>query len=254
MILLLLSLSSTIVAAELRLGGTEWPPYMGSELKGHGIAAIMVTEIFKRAGHKVRFVFFPWQRTQLYVRDGKLAGLAIAWYTQERTRAMTYSHPYLQTAIVLIKRREDPFVYRRLEDLYGKNIGVIIGYGYLKKIESEKIRKSFVSSLQQNLLKLIRKRIDLTIEEKLNALNVMSQMPDETRRSLAILERPLEVKRLHITISKNIPNADQLLQDFNDALVAMLEDGSYHRLIGNFRHRPLPVDLPLLPPSPESHH
>lgn len=59
----------------------------------------------------------------------------------------------MNTAIVLIKRKNDSFVYNNINDLEGKNIGVIRGSGYLEKIQSGKIQKSVVSSLEQNLRK-----------------------------------------------------------------------------------------------------
>lgn len=234
--------SSALGAAELKMGGTEWSPYIGSKLKNHGIAAEIVTQIFKRAGHKVKFIFFPWKRTQYLLKTGELDGLAIAWHTEERARTMGYSIPYLNTAIVLIKRKNDPFVYNKVEDLEGKNIGVILGYGYLKKIESDKIQKSFVKTLEQNLLKLVNKRIDLTMEEKLNAQKIISLMPENIQSSLTILEKPFEVKELHITLSKNIPNYRELLDDFNNALMAMVKDGSYKRMIHSFKYKPLAID------------
>ncbi len=79
---------STASADNLKLGGTEWPPYIGSNLKKQGIAAEIVTRIFKRAGHEVEFLFYPWKRTQVFVKTGKLDGLAIAWYTEKRTETM----------------------------------------------------------------------------------------------------------------------------------------------------------------------
>ncbi len=229
-------------AAKLKLGGTEWSPYIGSQLKNHGIAAEIVAQIFKHAGHEVEFVFFPWKRTQLLVKDGDLDGLAIAWFTEERAKTMAYSIPYINTAIFLIKRKDDPFIYNKIEDLEGKNVGVLRGYGYLKKIESDKIQKSIVNSLDQNLLKLVKKRIDLTMEEKLNAEKILASMPKEVQNALTFLEKPFEVKELHITLSKNIPNHQELLNDFNTALASMVKDGSYQHLIDNLSPSPLSID------------
>ncbi len=159
---------------------------------------------------------------------------------------MAYSTPYLNTAVVLIKRRDDPFVFNNIQDLEGKNMGVILGYGYLKKIESANIRKSFVKSLEQNLLKLVIGRIDLTMEEKLNAESVISLMPETVRDSVTIIDKPLEVKELHITLSRKTPNYQKLLDDFNNALKTMVDDGSYHRTLHSFQFPPLPVTKPSL--------
>lgn len=241
-VIIFLFFSSTLGAAELRMGGTEWSPYIGRELKNHGIAAEIVTQIFRSAGHGVQFVFFPWKRTQFLVKSGKLDGLAIAWYTKERAETMVYSIPYINTAIVLIKHKNDPFVYNKINDLEGKNIGVLRGYGYLEKIQSDKIQKSVVNSLEQNLRMIVNGRIDLTLEEKLNVENTIASLPQEIQTALTIIENPLEVKKLHITLSKQIPNHQQLIDDFNTALTAMIKDGSYRQMIDNLAQKPLGIN------------
>lgn len=235
--------TSLLGAVELKLGGTEWSPYMGKGIKNHGIAAEIVNQIFARAGHTIEFKFFPWKRTQHLVKNGDLDGLAIAWLTEERAKTMGYSLPYVNTAIVLIKRKDNPFVYHKIEDLEGKHIGVIMGYGYLKKIESDKIQKSFVKSLKNNLLKLVNNRIDLTMEEELNAKKTIAIMPEDVQKTVTIMKNPFEIKGLHITLSKSIPHYKKLIKDFNAALISMLEDGSYHDMINNLQHKPLGVDL-----------
>lgn len=241
---------NALSATELKMGGTEWPPYIGSKLPNHGIAAEIVSQIFERAGHSVEFFFFPWKRTQHLVTTGELDGLAVAWYTEERSKTMGYSIPYVNTAIVLIKRKSDPFIFNRLEDLEGKKIGVLGGYGYLKKIESEKIQKSFVNSFKQNLHKLVNQRIDLTLEENLNARKIISLMPKKIQDSVTIIENPFEVKELHITLSKNVPNYERILEDFNIALRAMIQDGSYQRMLNRFTYKPLPIDKKHVSESP----
>ncbi len=243
-LIIFLFFSSTLDAAELKMGGTEWSPYIGRELKDHGIAAEIVTKIFQNAGHGVEFMFFPWKRTQVLVKAGKLDGLAIAWYTKERAETMCYSLPYINTAIVLIKHKNDPFVYNKIDDLEGKNIGVIRGYGYLKKIESDKIQKSFVSSLEQNLRKVVKGRIDLTLEEKLNAEKTIALLPQEIQTALTIIEKPFEIKKLHITLSKQIPNHQQLIDDFNTALTSMVKDGSYQQMLDTLKQKPLGINTP----------
>lgn len=240
-LVVLLFYTSMAGAVEIKLGGTEWAPYMGKNIKNHGIAAQIVTQIFARAGHGVKFSFYPWKRTQHLVKTGKLDGLAIAWFTRERAKTMGYSRPYVNTAIVLIKRKSDPFVYNQIEDLHGKLMGVILGYGYLKKIESEKIGKEFVKTLYSNLTKLERKRIDLTMEEKLNAEKIMATLPEEIQNKLVIMDTPFEVKALHMTLSRKLPNHGALLKDFDEALADMLKDGTYQLMLDNLSQKPLAV-------------
>jgi polar amino acid transport system substrate-binding protein len=49
----------------------EWPPHHGPELKNEGYTSDIIKEIFNFRGYKVKKIFLPWKRAQLYAKEGK---------------------------------------------------------------------------------------------------------------------------------------------------------------------------------------
>jgi len=167
--------------------------------------------------------------------------MGIAWYTDERAKSMTYSRPYLQTQIVLIKHRDDSSDYQQTSDLDNKHFGVLRGYGYLNLVQSDSIQKTVLNSLEQSFRMLSNKRIDLTLEEKLNAHHRLSFLPDPIKEQVVIGNHPLQVKDLHITISKNIKEHERIIADFNQGLDLIIKDGTYVKIIKS--HQPQPLGI-----------
>lgn len=74
-----------------------------------------------------------------------------------------FTDPIFHTRDAVITRADDPFVYTKPEDLYGKNIGVILGYGYgeFDALFAEgKIKTNPVNSFPQLYRLLLSGRID----------------------------------------------------------------------------------------------
>ncbi len=240
-LLVLSSFSHASAEINLRFAATEWPPYTGSNLRGGGLAAEIVTAAFKRVGYRVEFVVRPWLRAQKMVENGQLDGMGIAWYTDERAATMAYSRPYLKTEIVLIKHRDDYASYEEPDDLNNKHFSILRGYGYLNLVQSDSIRTTVLDSLEQSFEMLANKRIDLTLEEKLNAQHRLSFLPAQTRNVIAFVPRPLEIKDLHITISHNNKDYERIISDFNRGLELIIEDGSYRGFFQSYQTLPLGV-------------
>lgn len=225
----------------IRLAATDWPPYTGNNLLHGGVAAEIVNAAFARVGYHSKFMVYPWARAQQMVKEGFLDGMGIAWYTEERAINMAYSQPYLKTQIVLIKHRDDQHQYLKLSDLNNKHFGVLRGYGYLNLVQSETIRKTLLGTLAQSFQMLSTKRIDLTLEEKLNAHHHLAQLPIAVQQNIIIGDRPLQVKDLHMTISRSVENYQQIINDFNRGLSQILEDGTYAKILGAYQ--PLPLGI-----------
>lgn len=227
----------------LRLAATEWPPYTSSNLPGSGLAAEIVAAAFRQVGYRVEYVVRPWLRAQRMVQNGELDGMGIAWYTDERAATMAYSRPFLRTEIVLIKHRDDDTVYDHPDHLNNKHFSVLRGYGYLNLVQSESIRTTVLDNLEQSFEMLASKRIDLTLEEKLNAQYRLSFLAPSIRRLIAFAPRPLEVKDLHITISRKHPHYEQIIADFNRGLGQIIADGSYQALLQSYQPRLTPLGV-----------
>ena len=224
------------------LAATEWPPYTSKHLPDQGVAAEVVIAAFKQSGLEVELQIYPWARGQAMVRSGHLHGLGIAWFTEQRNREMLYSDPFLKTEIVLIKNRHDFQDYSRVENRQGKHFAVLRGYGYMDLVPKEQVRISTLADLEQSLQMLAAGRVDLTLEEKLNAHYRLAKLPFDTQQKIEFVEPALQVKDLFITISRQHPRHKAIIQAFNQGLKQLIASGEYREILRHYTPEPGGVD------------
>ncbi|WP_421868278.1 substrate-binding periplasmic protein [Motiliproteus sp.] len=239
--LILLLLAGTVVAKPvLKFAAAEWVPYTTASMTSGGVAAEIVQAAFKQVDYDVEVLIYPWQRAQNMVKQGALDGMAIAWFTDERNLRMLYSRPYLNTEIVLLQHRDDDNSYAQPKSMEGKLFAVIRGYGYLNSIPTNYYQTSVSDSLEQSLMMLGRKRVDLTLEERLNAFHRLALMTDDERQRVRF-GRSLQVRPLHLTVSRGHPNHRRIIDDFNHGLDLLIEKGDYARILKRYDPSPISV-------------
>ncbi|WP_104403034.1 substrate-binding periplasmic protein [Vibrio penaeicida] len=208
----------------------SWAPFsMQGEEKG--IAVDIVTAAFKAQGYDLNFKLMPFARAVHEVKKSRVDVLVATWYTEERATYLEYSDPYFYNKVKFIKLKDDPFEYFGMESLRGLNVGIVRSYGYGDEFSSSFLfQRDPVSDTLSNLKKLKAGRIDLTLEEPIVASFLMTENgldPD----LFEVSENSLSVNALHITTSKNHPNASQLIHDFNVGLREIKKNGTYWAIL-----------------------
>lgn len=218
-------------AVELKLASSSWPPYTGENLPGNGLAIAIVREAFDRAGYTTSVTIESWPRTLEGVEFGIYDVIAAAWYTNYRAKKYAFSEPYLSNSMRLIKRKDRRLRVESLADLAGLRVGVVRDYAYGEGFDQAtdfvKIPQNHVI---QNLLMLVDGKIDLTVGDELALRHeIMAFMPSK----MAILEflpRAIAFKDLHIAVSKQNPQYQQIIRDFNKAFANMKADGALEKI------------------------
>lgn len=105
LLLLTLLLPCALPAANLRLVGDSWPPFVDSRLPGNGLAVELVTTALKRAGFDSSFQQVPWSRALYGVRSGDYDIALSAWYEPARSLYGQFSRAYLSNRIRLLQRK-----------------------------------------------------------------------------------------------------------------------------------------------------
>lgn len=230
-----LAFSSNLVARELVVGASPWPPYDGEELPQKGMSNAIVGAAFERAGYELRYVFDMFPRVLEGARMGVYDFLPAAWYTDDRARDLAFSEPYLVTEVRFLKRKDSKIKFNQLSDLEGYMIGVVRDYAYGEEFNSApglvRINSNFVV---QNLFKLAQRQIDLTVgDQRVLTWELSRQMP-ETMNQLEFLPKPLDQRDLHIAVSLQNKDHKTIVADFNKAIAAMKKDGSYERIVREY--------------------
>lgn len=210
----------------------NWPPYSDAGLPGQGLAVDIVTTALKRAGYT------PYLRIDSLDRilEGGALGVydvfATPWYSDARNQYLDYSKPYLESHIRFIERKGANIKFESLADLKGVMVGTVQDYAYGEAFtESRDLIKIPERNLIQNLLKLTQGRIDLTLDdERVLGYEINRYMPNSMDK-LEFLARPLDVRGIHIGVSRENPEHAKIVAAFDKAIAAMKQDGSFDAIV-----------------------
>ncbi len=142
------------------------PSFYWLDKKGRqGIDAEIIQGLFKRSHLDYHMVFSPWSRLMHQLKAGTIDGACPGFKTPDREGFAIYLDTPLNYAVFSIfTRRGNEFPFKRLEDLYGKKIGINMGYSISPDLNHEKhAGKIFISEFyttRECLNALMTQRID----------------------------------------------------------------------------------------------
>lgn len=230
-----LAMAPAVAQPTLRLVADKWPPFSDSSLPGGGLATGLVSAALARAGYASEFEEVPWARALMGVGEGRYDVLINAWYTESRTQLGEFSSPYLSNRIRLLGRKDRPFSFTQLVDLYPYSIAVVRDYAYSPAFDSDsRLDKVPVRSFSSAIRMLAAGRVDLAVEDELVARYLLQHEPPEVRGQVDFVAQPLGENSLHILVSLKNPQHDQIVQGFDRAIQAMKADGSYARIMRQY--------------------
>lgn len=233
LLLIVGALAHTVMASDLKLVHSgNWQPYSGEDLPEQGLAIDLVTTALKRAGYTPHVRVDSLERILEGGKTGDYDVFATPWYTMDRDQYLDFSQPYLESHICFIKRKDSAFEYAGFDDLEGMKIGVIQDYAYDEDFnQSAAIEKVRESSLLENLQKLVEKEIDLTLDDERVLRYQINRFMPGNRENLEILEKPLVVRGVNIGVSRKNPDHKKIVADFDNAIAAMKQDGTYDSIL-----------------------
>lgn len=237
-VLLALSISAAAQGGSdtVRITNGEWPPYLGEEEPGYGIASRIVTRAFERAGYQVEYGFFPWSRSLYLAREGHWDGTAVWLPSEERFRDFYVSDPVIVTEYVFFHRKDMAFDWDMPADLSGYRIGLTQDYDYGKVIETavdlELVLTETVASDRLNFEKLIAGRIDLFPMDRVVGQEMLEEhFRRKERKQITWHPHPVRLDRLRLLLSREVPGNAERIEAFNKALREMRVSGEIEEIL-----------------------
>lgn len=218
------------------LAADNWQPYYGNDVSGYGPIAEIITEAFKRAGYEVKIDFVPWANLLDKVKKGKYDAGFAASYDNERRKKYYFSKLIAKSSpIVFCKKKEADT--KGLEDLTPYRIGVVRGSTYYPGFDNAvDLKKIKSNSDEVNIRNLLKGNLDLVIVDKLHVQYLLKNVFSIKERSqielLDYYPGKKEVRQeLHLLISKESEDAEQIRIDFNYGLKQVLKDRTFDRIL-----------------------
>lgn len=214
----------------------EYPPYTGQSLPSGGMSTVLVKAIFKAAGLAEPTIDWqPWQRGYAAAEAGKYVATYPYARDTEWEKSFLYSDP-------LHTYRNAFFTRKKFSDAIegrwnGLTLCVPLGWEtsylepFLKTFQMTLIRPA---SMDLCLHMVERGRADLVPE---NAVAMVEEIKALFGRGDVLVESQYgQQDGLHLffIISRQRPDAEEVLKKFNTGLAALRASGEYDRLIAQF--------------------
>lgn len=214
---------------------TSWAPYYGKELKDGGYTTKIISEALKRVGYTLEIMWHPWNRALQLASRGVYDGLGACYFNEERAKHFIYSNRIGETETSFFKLKKQNISYSKLEDLKDYKIGIARGYGYPQKfLDAKYLNTHTVKDVKTNIIKLAKKRIDLTIGNKKVIQNIINNTYPQYKNILEPLEPAVDTMPLFVAFSKNKVGYEQKVKDFNRGLKMIIDDGTFEAILKEY--------------------
>jgi polar amino acid transport system substrate-binding protein len=217
----------------------EWNPYTGVDLPGYGCDSRVVSEVFAQIGYSVEFGFFPWARAYHLAEIGEYDG-TMEWDDTPEHRDAFYisSEALSEQEWVFYFRVDKPFLWKSLDDLRGRTVGVTSNYAYSDAfndlIKSGKVFFAEASSDEANFKKLLSGRIDVfPIEKSVGKAILQKSFLPEEQAKLSFDPRSFHEFHPYLLLSKEIPINVDRIDKFNSGLTKLKASPIYTEIMQN---------------------
>lgn len=189
----------------------NWPPYTGTKLPKLGATTYIVQAAFERVGIKARVDFLPWKRAISRAKNSDNSVAYFPGYHCRLTDGFVASDPIGKGPLGLAQHVKGPIKWKSIDDLGEQKlkIGTVLGYANTDEFD-EKAGTGWVRAIPAkndltNLRKLLRRRIDAAVIDKLVLSYLVATEPalKSGAKMLQFNGRPLADKTLFLCFRNN---------------------------------------------------
>lgn len=172
------------------LATAELPPYVTVNKDEHieGLFVDILNKVQHSTGIKIKIFVMPWGRAVNEVKKGSIDAIMPALWSKERAQYLAYpTLPFYHfSRSVLIKRIEDDFVFTHLSHInpltvIGKTRSVMVDEEFDKLVKQGKLSIYETNTLDQVLLMLAQKKVDLVASDGDIARDTIKQLTLDNR-------------------------------------------------------------------------
>ena len=224
---------------EIVLTFKGWPPYLIREKDGRsgGFMFDVLQTVAAANGYEVAVKSYPEKRGAMMMNKGKVDVRAKAKEWVKNPEHYIWTNPVVESTDLLVFLKDNPTVFTRPEDLFGKRIGAGLGYGYPlldSYFADKRITRSDTKSVSAMLMMLSKRRTDAAITNKLVALWVIRQNPKLQREKFEFSEKPVGKAGYRFMFTPE-HNWKPFAELFNQELEKMRGDGRLEKIMKKYQ-------------------
>ena len=210
-LLIALGMWSPVLAADqvVRIATLDWPPYTGKDLPEGGATTDVVRAAFAKVGYDVEVEYLPWKRAIGMAAQGTDEVVAyFPGYHCNHRENFVASEPIGNGPLGFAEHVEAPISWETLDDISDQQlkIGTVLGYANTNDFDA-KVGTGYILAVPSNddltnLKKLMRKRIDAVVIDKLvlEYLKATDASLKGGAEKLQFDDNPLEDKTLYLCL------------------------------------------------------
>ena len=230
-LLLIISILTYSQVEKVRLASDIWPPFTDS--KGNTAFAVDLVKLaLSRTGITVESDILDFPKVLESIQSGETDGSAALWKDINREKYMYFSDPYLHNQLILVGKKGSDVSQASLQELKGRTVGIVESYAYGSSIEeAAEVHWIPGKSDHENLQKLVEGEIDYILIDALLIQYLLNYQREKALQHIVVGENVLIKKSLHFAVRKDLEGAEELMKRFNNEVIKMIADGSYHRVL-----------------------
>lgn len=232
---LLIILSNEAPGAQrLLLVTGEFPPWTTETQELQGVFTEVVREAFAAENIEFDLKFLPWKRAQWFIQKGDAFAAFPYAKTPERHLEYRFSEPVMISVGRFFYNPayiSDPPDFKQLNDLKSYRIVGVYGYWYRKKFKEAGLNVDYVNTEIQQLLLISSGRFDLAPLDQVMANVLIKQHFPNNETLFEALPMSLNTSSLHLMVSQKYPESPKLLQQFNQGLATIRNNGIYRQIL-----------------------
>ena len=243
LVLLFLSCPTALMADTVTIRADEWYPYNGDPDSDHpGYMIELANTIWGEAGYNVDYRLMPWERALEATRYGNID--CVVGVTPDEAPDFVFpEEPQGSSAPHMYVEKESVWNYQGIESLKDVRLGVIGGYAYdMGELDAYIMEQELSSgrvqvmkgnnALEQNIRKLLSKRIDALAESPSVMVTKLAEMglTDQIRDAGEIGEPVL----IYIGCTPTNPRSYELGRLLSAGIREMRSNGALSTLLGRY--------------------
>lgn len=216
----------------------DYGSFTSSVNQGSGAVLDIVREAFAMVDREVTFKFFPWKRVENEALKGRSFAAVPYFKTQERKKKFNYSDPLVPLYTRFFYHKEKfpkGFKWDKYEDFRGYLMGGVLGDWYVPLYEKAGVAAEIVPTLDQNVKKLAMKRVDFIIMDELTGSELIKKHYPEGVSKIGTLDKPENVRGLHLMISRSYPDSANITAQFNKGLKLLKKTSRYKEILDTYK-------------------
>ncbi len=205
-----------------------WAQKQGETLTGPIID--LVEDIFVEFNVKVTTKVLPWARAIEQMKSGELDMIPVIFYTDERSRFMEFTIPYVEVPTAVFVPPGKSFPFYGFEDLKGRRGLMMQGDSISPEFEAveSKLNISKVTKYEQIFNMLDNNRADYAVAAKYGFLIHAKKLGYEHK--IELLPKPIASRGLHFAFSKK-SSFKKYLPAINKKIKQFKADGSMEKMV-----------------------